>query len=209
MFGIENYTSFVLAGILLNITPGNDSIYIVSRSISQGRKAGVLSVCGIGCGALVHIGFAALGLSSILATSSVAFAVVRYIGAAYLIFMGVSILRSRSRDGLKIDDSNRPISYGRIFRQGFFTNLLNPKVALFFLSFLPQFVSPANGHGAVPFLILGLTFLATGTLWCFFLAWSAASLSKSLRKNSRIATWLQKSCGAIFILLGLRVALKE
>lgn len=206
MFGIENYSAFVLAGILLNLTPGNDSIYIISRSIAEGRKAGVISVCGIGCGALVHIGFAAFGLSAVLAASSIAYNTVRILGATYLIFVGISLLKNRAQGLLATNKSLKPLSYTRIFRQGFLTNLFNPKVALFFLSFLPQFVRTTNEYGPLPFLILGFTFLTTGTLWCFFLAWSAGAISASLRKKEEIANRLQQCCGGLFVLLGLRVA---
>ena len=206
MFGIENYSAFLLAGILLNITPGNDSIYIISRSISQGRKAGIVSVLGIGTGALVHIGFAACGLSAVLAASSIAYGAVRIAGAAYLIFVGIALLRNRGNEDLQANNLPKEISYAQIYRQGFLTNLLNPKMALFFLSFLPQFVSPTNEYGPIPFLILGFTFLCTGTIWCFFLAWFAGTLSASLRKNARIAKRLQSLCGGLFVLLGLRIA---
>jgi threonine/homoserine/homoserine lactone efflux protein len=187
MFGIENYSAFVLAGILLNITPGNDSIYIISRSIAEGRKAGIVSVCGIGCGAIVHIAFAAFGLSAVLAASTFAYTAVRIMGAAYLVYIGISMLRRRAAGVIDAETPRGRRSYTRILRQGFLTNLLNPKVALFFVSFLPQFVQPNNTHGPIPFLILGFTFLTTGMIWCFFLAWSAATLSRTLRKKSRVA----------------------
>ncbi len=206
MFGIENYAAFVLAGILLNITPGNDTVYIVSRSIAEGRKAGIVSALGICSGALVHICSAAFGLSAVLAASPIAYTAVRIIGAAYLVFMGISLIRSRANSMLDTEKSFKRSSYARIFRQGFLTDLLNPKVALFFLSFLPQFVQPTNAYGPLPFLILGFTFLTTGAVWCLFLAWSAAALSASLRKNARLSGLLQKICGGVFVLLGLRIA---
>ena len=210
MFGIDNYATFVLAGILLNITPGADTLYILTRSIGQGRSAGIISVCGIGTGALFHIGFAAVGLSVILTSSATAYALVRYVGAAYLLYMGIGALRQKA-SSFEIADQT-PCKRGsllKVYYQGFLTNLLNPKVALFFLSFLPQFVSPHHEYGPLPFLILGFTFLTTGSIWCLFLALAASSMTRSLRRNKRLGRWLQKGCGVVFLGLGLRVALKD
>lgn len=209
MFGIEHYAAFVLAGILLNITPGADTFYILARSIGQGRLAGIVSVCGIGTGALVHIALAAFGLSTILASSATAYAIVRYAGAAYLVFIGIITFRTAKRARSDKHTAVERQSLFRVYYQGILTNLLNPKVALFFLSFLPQFVSPENAYGPVPFLILGFTFLITGSIWCFFLALSSSFMTGALRKKQRIARWLQRGCGAVFVGLGLTVALKN
>lgn len=209
MNGIENYLGFVVAGILLNITPGVDTIYILTRSISQGKKAGILSVLGIGTGALVHISFAAFGLSVILTTSAIVFSIIKYVGAAYLIYIGITTLISKSGNFELNSEKPKTVSFFKIYRQGFLTNLLNPKVALFFLSFLPQFVNPEYANGPIPFLILGFTFFTTGTIWCFFLAFSASFMTKTFRKNEKASRWLQKTCGSIFILLGLKLAFQK
>lgn len=206
MFGIEHYTGFVLAGILLNLTPGADTLYILTRSISQGRKAGIYSVLGISTGCLVHTSLAAFGLSIILKKSVVAFTIVQYAGAGYLVYLGIRAMLDRNNpfDGRARDAG--VADYRAIYRQGVLTNVLNPKVALFFLSFLPQFIDPQNSYGAIPFMILGCTFLTTGTLWCFCLAFFASGITKAMRDNHRGGWILQKIGGLVFIGLGLRLA---
>ena len=208
MTGIEHYPTFLFAGILLNLTPGADTIYILSRSIAQGRKAGVASVLGIMTGSIVHTTFAALGLSVILATSAVIYQTVKYIGAAYLVYLGVRMFFA-SEFLLNPDSCRKQEPLLDIYRQGVLTNVLNPKVALFFLSFLPQFIDPAFARGPLPFLVLGLTFTTTGTIWCFVLATSASALTVRLRNNSVIARALQKICGVVFVALGLQLAVRK
>ncbi len=209
MFGIDNYGLFIISGILLNITPGADTVYILSRSVSGGKTDGVLSVAGITSGSLIHTILAAFGLSVILAESAVLFNALKIAGAAYLVFLGIKTIVN-SRKGVHAGssftvESNRR----RIFRQGFFTSLLNPKTALFFLSYLPQFVDSRNSGGPVPFLILGLTFATTGTLWCLFLVHAAAGLSGRLRRSDRISLLLQRLSGVLFIGLGIRLLMNE
>ena len=205
MFGTQNLWLFVASGILLNLTPGQDTLYILGRSIAQGRRAGVLSVLGIVSGSFVHTVAAALGLSAILATSAGAFAVVKWAGAAYLTYLGVRMLVQRS------DASERWVSYGQespwaIYRAGFLSNLLNPKVALFFMAFLPQFVAPSSGSRIAAFLFLGALFMTTGTLWCLVLAWFGSAMSGRLRNNSSFALRLRRATGALFVGLGVRLA---
>ena len=142
MFGVHDLWLFVLSGLLLNITPGPDTLYIMGRSSVQGLRAGAVAALGIGAGALVHVCAASLGLSAILAASATAFTAVKIIGAAYLVYVGVSLIRSKnSIQSPPIASCSRPASMRGIFFQGFFTNVLNPKVALFFLAFLPQFAA--------------------------------------------------------------------
>lgn len=208
MNGIENYMGFVIAGIILNITPGADTIYIITRSVSQGRKAGIYSVLGIGTGALSHTLLAAFGLSIILMKSVLIFNIVKYIGVAYLIYLGIRMFLAKSplfENG--IEKFEKP-DLKKIYRQGFMTNLLNPKIALFYLSLMPQFIKPEYANGPVPFLILGFSFITTGTIWCLFLAYSAASMTKLLRKNDKIGKIMQKISGGIFILLGFNILLR-
>jgi threonine/homoserine/homoserine lactone efflux protein len=209
MFGIINYGTFLLAGILLNLTPGSDTMYILGRSIAQGKKAGVLSALGISTGSLIHCLFAALGLSILLAQSAVAYEVVKYAGAGYLIFLGVKSLLTQPETGLMPDQTIRQASYMRIYTSGILTNVLNPKVALFFLAFLPQFIDPHYAQSALPFLLLGLTFFVTGGIWCMVLALFAARLSKTIRKNSTLKVWLDRGTGLLFIGLGLKLALSK
>ncbi|HNX57630.1 MAG TPA: LysE family translocator [Spirochaetota bacterium] len=209
MFGIDNYGLFIISGILLNITPGADTVYILSRSVSGGKTDGVLSVAGITSGSLIHTFLAALGLSVILAESAVLFNAVKIAGAAYLILIGIRTIM-RAKSSLMSDhDSFNTTGRRQIFFQGFFTSLLNPKTTLFFLSFLPQFVNPRSTGGPVPFLILGLTFATTGTIWCLFLVHAAAGLSGQLRRSNRISLLLQRLTGALFIGLGIRLLLNE
>ena len=209
MDGIENYLGFLLAGIIMNLTPGADSIYIITRSIAQGKKAGIYSILGIGSGAIIHIILAAFGLSVLLTKSIVFFNIVKWTGAAYLIYLGIKMLIDKSHlfDNEKTEFEKTNL--WKIYRQGFWTNVLNPKVALFFLSLLPQFIKPEYANNAVPFLILGGTFLFTGTIWCLFLALSASFMTNTLRKNNSIGKIMKKVSGYIFIGLGLQLLIKK
>lgn len=203
MLGIEHYGLFLLSGILLNITPGSDTLYIFGRSLSQGKAAGMMSVFGIISGAMLHTLFAALGLSVILMHSALAFSVIKWAGAAYLVYMGIKSVRSRTpldgADGTKPKEELR-----KIYLQGMLTNVLNPKVALFYLAFLPQFVSPEHGYGPIPFLLLGLTFITTGTLWCSLIVVCSDLARKHLLKG-KVSLYLNKITGLIFISLGLKL----
>ena len=205
MYGIENYWGFVLAGFILNLTPGADTMYILTRSIAQGRRAGVYSVLGITSGTVIHTTFAAFGLSIILAKSALAFNIIKYIGIVYLVYLGIKMIAEKNN---LFDNSQQNIGNTdlfKIYRQGLYTNVLNPKVALFFLSFLPQFINTQNASGPVPFLILGATFMTTGTIWCLFLAHSASFITKTLRDNDRIGKIMQKISGLIFIGIGVKI----
>jgi RhtB (resistance to homoserine/threonine) family protein len=205
MFGIENYIGFIIAGVILNLTPGSDTIYILTRSIGQGKKAGYFSVYGIVTGGLIHTMFASFGLSIILAKSALAFSIVKYCGVAYLIYLGIKMIVDKSSIFENNDTKIERLDLKKIYRQGVLTNVLNPKVALFFLAFLPQFINPEYAQGAIPFLILGLTFMTTGTIWCLFLAYSSSIITKTLRKNDKIGEVMQKLSGLIFIGLGLKL----
>jgi RhtB (resistance to homoserine/threonine) family protein len=205
MFGIHDFGLFLAAGILLNLTPGPDTAYILGRSIAQGREAGIASALGICVGSIFHSCAAALGLSAILATSAVAFAAIKLLGGAYLIFLGIKMLLDRRRQ-LSLPSNFRRRTTIAAFRQGVFTNVLNPKVALFFLAFLPQFIDPASNMKLLAFLALGLTFVTTGTIWCLILAWFASALSERLRENETIGQWLNRAAGALFVFLGARLA---
>ena len=205
MCGIENYLGFIIAGILLNLTPGADTMYILTRSITQGRKAGIYSVLGITTGGLIHTTLAAFGLSIILAKSAFAFNTIKYIGVAYLVYLGIKMIIDKNN---LFDNKTQKIETTdlfKIYRQGLITNVLNPKVALFFLSLLPQFINPHYANGPIPFLILGATFMTTGTIWCLILAYSASLITKTLRNNDRIGKMMQKISGFIFIGLGIKI----
>jgi threonine/homoserine/homoserine lactone efflux protein len=207
MLGIHDLPLFVMSGLLLNITPGADSLYIATRSATQGLKAGVAAALGIGAGCFVHILAAALGLSAILAASSTAFAIVKYAGAAYLVYVGISLLLSRPADARDA----KPVAMApirTIFAQGFLTNVLNPKVALFFLAFVPQFIDPSSANKALAFIVLGAIFNLNGTIWCLFLAWATVRAS-SFSVGRRFGIWLNRAVGAVFVLLGARLALSK
>lgn len=202
MFGAHDLLAFAAAASALILTPGPDTMYIVGRTVTQGRTAGLMSALGINVGCLVHIFLAAFGLSAILATSAAAFAVVKYAGAAYLIYLGVQALRKKS-GGDDAKTARPPESAWIIFRQGFLTNVLNPKVAIFFLALLPQFVTPDSGLGPIPFLFLGTIFLIPATLWCVLLVHAACFARSALGAHPRAIACTQRLTGGIFIGLGL------
>lgn len=208
MFGTHDLLLFVVSGLLLNVTPGPDTLYIVSRSSTQGLRAGGAAALGIGAGTLVHITAAALGLSAILAASASAFTAVKILGAAYLIYVGISMLRS---PGSTFEAAAAvqlvPAALRTVFLQGFLTNLLNPKVALFFLAFLPQFVESAAPNKPLALLFLGVIFNLNGTLWNLFVAWSATRIAAGLRRRSAAVKWFNRCVGGIFVYLGIRLAL--
>ena len=212
MFGIENYLGFILAAILLNLTPGTDSMYIITRSISQGQTAGFYSVLGITSGILVHTLLAALGLSVLLANSPTAFMIVKYIGASYLCYLGFKMLTSKNSNlianNLSKDQnvtSQKAVDGWQIYKQGVLTNTFNPKVALFFLAFFPQFIDANYAYGMLSFLMLGLTFATTGFIWCLILALLASKFSKKLRENPKIESMMNKISGVVFMGLGIKL----
>jgi threonine/homoserine/homoserine lactone efflux protein len=207
VFGIHDLWLFVLSGLLLNITPGPDTLYIVGRSSAQGWRAGAVAALGIGTGALVHVCAAALGLSAILAASAGAFTAVKFIGAAYLVYVGVSLIRSKSStQSAPATSGNRPTSMRGIFLQGFLTNVLNPKVALFFLAFLPQFVLSDAPSKPLAFLFLGVIFDFNGTIWNLLVAWSTARISSRLAAGERFKRWFNRCVGSVFVFVGIRLA---
>lgn len=204
-FGTHDLALFVLAGLLLNITPGPDTLYIVARGSVQGLRAGVAAALGIGAGTFVHIGAAAAGLSALLAASATAFTVVKLVGAAYLVYVGISLLRSTGAGA--IPSTALPSATLRtVFLQGFLTNVLNPKVALFFLAFLPQFVDANAPSKPLAFLFLGAVFNLNGTLWNLFVAWSAARVGAGLRRSAAVTKWIERCIGGFFVYLGVRLA---
>ncbi|KPV59644.1 homoserine lactone transporter [Paenibacillus sp. A3] len=201
MFGIHHYFLFVIAGILLIMTPGSDTMYIIARSVAQGRRAGIWSTMGIAAGTLIHTLLAALGLSFLLAKSLLLFTVIKMIGVAYLIYLGITMILSKSSAVASDTGSLEPMSTRKIFVQGMITNVTNPKVALFFIAFLPQFVDN-QAHSPLPFMILGATFIFTGILWSILVSYLASFATGKLRKNPKIGLWLNRITGGVFILMG-------
>jgi threonine/homoserine/homoserine lactone efflux protein len=209
MFGTQHFLTFLLAGIALNLTPGQDTLYIIGRSLSQGRTAGMVSVLGIGSGCLIHITAAAIGLYSVLALCPAAFTIIRVAGAVYLIWLGIMTWVGRKTPGLSGNTGRAPDGNWPIYRQGLMTNLLNPKVALFFIAFLPQFIDPVSNLGAFSFLFLGCVFLCTGTIWCFLVALFASSIADALREKPKIQIGFELFTAALFIALGTGILLSH
>ena len=196
---------FAAAALVLVVVPGPAVLYVVAQSIDHGRTAGVMSVLGIQAGALVHILAAVLGLSSLLVSSAVAFDAVKYAGAAYLVVLGVRKLLVRGRPAEVAAPCSR--SLRRLFTQGVVVNLLNPKTALFFFAFLPQFVDPRAGHAAVQMLVLGLLFLGIATASDGSYALVAGTAGRRLRGSGAYGGAERWISGAVFIGLGLATAL--
>jgi threonine/homoserine/homoserine lactone efflux protein len=209
MFGIHDLALFVVSGLLLNIMPGPDSLLIMTRSATQGWRAGSAAALGIGTGTFVHIVGAALGLSAILATSAAAFTVVKLAGAAYILYLAVGMLLSKRGDSDKAAPTIAPLPYRRIYAQGILTNVLNPKVALFFLAFVPQFIAANAPHKALAFLILGAIFNINGMLWCHALALFTSQTSARIKLNPAVAQWLNRATGGLFVWLGVKLALAQ
>jgi threonine/homoserine/homoserine lactone efflux protein len=209
MFGIQHFSLFLVSGILLNMTPGQDTVYILGRTIAQGRKAGIISVFGIMSGVLVHTLLAALGLSVILATSFLAFSIVKYLGAGYLLWIGFGFLLKGQADQYVESDKKDAVKSWTIYRQGVLTNVLNPKVSLFFLSFLPQFVVPTANVVFVPFLVLGMTFFTTGSIWCMILVFGSTWLKDRVRQRTIMGGITKKLTGALFVGLAVKLALSH
>jgi threonine/homoserine/homoserine lactone efflux protein len=213
MFGIHDLALFVVSGLLLNIMPGPDSLLIMTRSATQGWRAGSAAALGIGTGTFVHIFAAALGLSAILATSAAAFTVVKLLGAAYILYLAVGMLltqRGNKRgDGVEKPLTIAPLPLRHIYGQGILTNVLNPKVALFFLAFVPQFIAANAPHKALAFLILGAIFNINGMLWCHALALFTAQARARLKLNPAVTQWLNRATGGLFVWLGVKLALAK
>jgi len=205
MDGVTDLGLFIVAGLILNITPGPDLLFIISRSAVQGKKAGVIAALGIGAGCVVHVLAAAFGLSVILTSSSLLFTVVKYIGAAYLFYLGIRTLLSLKQKELQVQKS-AALPLAVIFRQAVLINVLNPKVALFFLALLPQFVSPAAEYPAGVFLFLGLIFNINGTIVNILFALSASTISEKVQATVFVQRLLKTLAGVLFLAFGIRLA---
>ncbi len=202
---MTNFAIFFAASWVLILTPGPDMLYVITRGVSHGPRAGVISAIGVTLGILVHTLFAAFGLAMILRTSAMAFLVVKYAGAAYLIYLGIKSLKDRT--GLAIDGNKTAVGTGTIFVQGVLTNVLNPKIALFFLAFLPQFVSPVNGSVPFQMAALGLTFALFGIIFLMLVGYFSGGIGAWLAGNQYWAEKIRWITGSILIALGLRLAL--
>lgn len=206
MLGIHHYWLFVVTAIVLILTPGQDTFFILGRSLAGGRTEGIAAALGITAGSVIHTFLAALGLSALLATSPYAFMAVKFAGAAYLIFIGVKALLSRATKLPGAEEAARGHGRWPAFRQGVISNILNPKVALFFLALMPQFIDAGSTNKVGAFLALGFTFVTMGLIWCVMLAIGAASLRSAILRRPSMATILNRVAGAMFIALGLKLA---
>ena len=220
--GIDNLGLFIAAGLLLNLTPGPDVLYIVGSGLRRGWRGGAVAALGITAGCFVHIAAATIGLSAVIAASATAFAVLKWVGAAYLVYVGAGMLLARTRRAPAAStpslDSAGPSraprsdpapGLGRVFKQAFWTNALNPKVAVFFLAFLPQFIHPDAPHKTLTFLLLGLVFNVNALPVNLAYGLGAAWLSSRVRAVPRGVAWLERAAGALFIGFGVRLALSD
>jgi len=204
MFSIENFYLFLTVSILINLSPGPDMIYTAARSLSQGTRAGVFSALGIFTGCLFHITAAVFGLSKIIEESVLLFSIIKYAGAAYLIYLGMRSLVSRKKTKNEIAELP-PMSNKKVFSQGMLTNILNPKVAIFFLSFLPQFIDPQSNHLQAQIAFLGLWFAVQGTLILIIVATITGMFRDLLQKNPGFWNWQEKITGLILVGLGIKI----
>lgn len=204
---------FIAAGWLLNLTPGPDVMYIVSQALRSGVRAGLVAALGIVSGCFVHVLAAALGLGALLATSATAFTVLKWVGAAYLMWMGLKLLMVRPTAGMVLPSAPlaSPLlaNLWRVYQRGFFTNLLNPKVALFFLAFVPQFIAPDAPDKVAVFLLLGLLFNINSLPINFAYAWLAGWAAHRMSAVSRAQRWMDRTAGVMFIGFGLRLAMSD
>lgn len=204
--------TFIAAGLLLNLTPGPDVFFIVTNALRRGARAGLVAALGIAAGCCVHIVAAAVGVSAVVAASTTAFTVLKWVGALYLVWVGASMLFARAKPDAPGLMSGVEVTQGslwRVFRRGFWTNAVNPKVALFFLAFVPQFIAPDTAHPSLAFLALGLLF-NFNALWINF-GWvvAAAWMARRVGAVQRGLQWLERAAGLVFIGFGVRLALSD
>jgi threonine/homoserine/homoserine lactone efflux protein len=208
MLGTTDLALFVAAGLLLNVTPGPDMLYILGRTMSQGRRGGTVAALGIAAGLWVHTVAAAVGLSALLAASATAYTIVKWLGTIYLVYVGLSLLISRPTTRTS-PPALRAASLRKVFVQGFLTNVLNPKVALFFVAFLPQFVDPGTSNKPLALLFLGFVFIFNGTIWNLIVVWSASRIARRFDPAHRFALWLNRTVGALFVYLGISLVMSH
>ncbi len=212
MIDTSNFPVFFAASWALILAPGPDMLYVITRGITQGRRAGLLSALGVTLGILVHTTFAAFGLAVLLQTSAMAFLVVKYIGAGYLIYLGFKALKDKSSFAVLTQQEEmdcRAISWRAIFWQGMMSNVFNPKIALFFLAFLPQFVNQNGGYVTLQMFTLGLIFALFGIAFLGVVGYFAGGIGLWLSRRPGFADRLRWLTGVIFIGLGLRLTFVE
>jgi threonine/homoserine/homoserine lactone efflux protein len=204
---LDSYLLFVTGSILLVIIPGPDMVYLLARSVAQGRKAGITAALGFNAGAYCHLAAALLGLSALLAASPRAFAAVRYVGAGYLVYLGVQALLSRESVLAPASADGAPRRLRTVFWQAYLSDVLNPKVGMFYLAFLPQFIQPDSAHRTLQLLMLGVTVNMIALAINVPLVFVSTHVSRRLRRSGPMARRLTVMMGIVFIVLGLRVAM--
>ncbi|WP_020594413.1 LysE family translocator [Kiloniella laminariae] len=210
MYDLNHWLVFLAAATALNLSPGPDSIYILSNTLAHGKRVGLASMGGIASGAMVHIFAAAFGLSAILATSVLAFTLVKWVGAAYLCYLGLKMLLSRSSSLDPVHGTTfTAMTTMAAYRQGIMVNILNPKVAIFFTAFLPQFIDLEFGFVTLQFLLLGMIVNLLGVVVELCYVFGADRMTLALRQNPRAAVWLDRLLGSILIALGIRLGLQD
>ncbi|MBY5401778.1 LysE family translocator [Rhizobium sp. WSM1274] len=207
-YSLAHWLAFLSAAVLLNLSPGPDIAFILGHTMRSGKRAGFSALFGVWSGACLHVLMAALGLSAILAASAVAFSTVKWIGAAYLVWLGIQALRSGGSNGL-IKASGESLPVARIYRQGILVSLLNPKVAIFFLAFLPQFVVEGAGPAWAQLLLHGGLIIVVAAFIEPPLVLLGGRLADAIRHNQKIGLWLDRGLGALFLALGVRLALSS
>lgn len=209
MIGIENLGGFIVASIIIVITPGIDTILVLTRSISKGKTAGLYSALGVSVGLIFHTTAVTLGLSLIIAQSAIAFSTIKYLGAVYLLYLGIKSIISKSNQ-MDIKPTKIKIEgMKKMFFTAFLSDVLNPKIAMFFLAFLPQFIIPAQINNPIPYLILGTIMFLTTLIWCSILALMGSKFCNLFDRQINAEKWLNKTAGFVFILLGLKIALSK
>ncbi len=208
MYGITDLYLFIIAGLLLNITPGSDMLYILTNSFQKGLKAGIIATFGISTGCLFHVLLAVLGLSTLLQNSPTAFLIVKYLGSIYLIYLGLMMLIKKDKK-LEIKEKLDKKSIKETFIKGVLINALNPKIAIFFVTFLPQFVDVNSETKSLALLILGLIFIIFGTIVNIIIAYFAIKGSSKLSFNKFFEKFIKKIVGVLFISFGIKLALEK
>ena len=205
----HSYLLFVLAYIVLVLVPGPDMAYMLTRTVAQGRRAGSMAALGINVGAYVHLTAAVTGLSALLLASAAAFTAVKWVGATYLIYLGIKALLSREAMTSLTASEITGRSLHAVFRQGFRSNVLNPKVAIFYVALLPQFIDVEAGHATGQLILLGATGNMIAIILNLGLIAAAAGVASRLRRNEKVALWLRRAMGIIFIGLGVRLGAQK
>lgn len=211
MDGIQHFTTFLVASIIFVMTPGADTMLVLNKAMLRGRTAGWFTTIGVNIGVLIHTTFAAFGLSLFIAQSATLFAVVKYAGAAYLIWLGAKQIlpRAQTRPTRTNTEGTSRTGYRFHLLSGVMTNILNPKVILFFIAFFPQFIRPESLHNPIPFILLGVVYAALGIIWFSILSVFASSAAERLMRTDRFRIWMDRFSGAVFILMGIKIALTE